>query len=299
MSLRSFSGFLFVVVYLSRFRDFSLCNFFCPARCPGLCFASWSPFQFFFRKTTPNGLPQATSHFSFCIGAFLFILRFSSVVFSALWIFVPTPLFLLQLYSGFHFLCSKLWTVADASSFALKLCRMLEKICRGVPSSPISKRIKKGSSFPRKSAQFISPFAGATLGCYNVTNPQFTLDLLTCRAPPMGYNSVQFRPSVQPSFPFSLVLAVIRLAFTDKIRPTGREMLLCLCWLLFQKLTAVKQAKFAAAKNFYGCAYARLVCYAIARFLAAWWKFVCRTRLYPIFPKHFVLFVWFYLERRL
>ena len=31
---------------------------------------------------------------------------------------------------------------------------------------------------------------GATLGCYNVTNPQFTLDLLTCRAPPMGYNSV-------------------------------------------------------------------------------------------------------------
>ena len=55
-------------------------------------------------------------------------------------------------YSGFHLLCSKLWTVADASSFALKLCRMLEKICRGVPSSPISKRIRKGSSFPRKSA---------------------------------------------------------------------------------------------------------------------------------------------------
>ena len=57
-----------------------------------------------------------------------------------------------QQYSGFHFLCSKLWTVADASSFALKLCQMLEKICRGVPSSPISKRIRKGSSFPRKSA---------------------------------------------------------------------------------------------------------------------------------------------------
>ena len=55
-------------------------------------------------------------------------------------------------YSGFHFLCSKLWTVADASSFALKLCRMLEKVCRGVPSSPISKKIRKGSSFPRKSA---------------------------------------------------------------------------------------------------------------------------------------------------
>ena len=67
-------------------------------------------------------------------------------------------------YSGFHFLCSKLWTVADASSFALKLCRMLEKICRGVPSSPISKRIKKGSSFPRKSAQFISPICGGNFG---------------------------------------------------------------------------------------------------------------------------------------
>ena len=95
------------------------------------------------------------------------------------------------------------------------------------------------------------------------------------------------------------LLAVVRLAFTYKIRLTGQEMLLCLCWLLFQKLMAVKQAKFGAAKNFYCCAYATLVCYAIARFLAAWRKFVCRTRLYPIFPKHFVLFVWFYLERRL
>ena len=34
------------------------------------------------------------------------------------------------------------------------------------------------------------PFAGATLGCYNVTIPQFSVDLLTCRAAPMGYNSV-------------------------------------------------------------------------------------------------------------
>ena len=71
---------------------------------------------------------------------------------------------LASFYSGFHFLCSKLWTVADASSFALKLCRMLEKICHGVPSSPISKRIKKGSSFPRKSAQFISPICGGNFG---------------------------------------------------------------------------------------------------------------------------------------
>ena len=101
----------------------------------------------------------------------------------------------------------------------------------------------------------------------------------------MGYNSVPLgrvysRVSLSVWF-----LAVIRLAFTDKIRLTGREILLCLCWLLFQKLTAVKQAKFAAAKNLYGCAYARLVCYAIARFLAAWWKFVCRTRLLPHFSK--------------
>ena len=54
--------------------------------------------------------------------------------------------------SGFHFLFSKLWTVTGASLFALKLCRMLEKICRGVSSSPISKRIRKGSLFPRKFA---------------------------------------------------------------------------------------------------------------------------------------------------
>ena len=176
---------------------------------------------------------------------------------------------------------------------------MLEKICRGVPSSPISKRFKKGSSFPRKSAQFISPICGGNFGVlqrHKSTVYSRSFDMSRSTA---GYNNVPLgrvysRVSLSVWF-----LAVIRLAFTDKIRPTGREMLLCLCWLLFQKLTAVKQAKFAAAKNFYGCAYARLVCYAIERFLAAWWKFVCRTRLYPIFPKHFVLFVWFYLERRL
>ena len=114
----------------------------------------------------------------------------------------------------------------------------------------------------------------------------------------MGYNNVSLgwvcsrvSLSVWP-------LAVVQLAFSDKIRLTGREMLPCFCWLLFQCPTAVKQAKLAAAKNFYCCVYAKLVCYAIARFLAAWWKFVCRTPLYPIFPepKHFVLFVWFYLE---
>ena len=139
-------------------------------------------------------------------------------------------------------------------------------------------------------------FTGATLGCYNVTNPQFSVDLLTCRAPPMGYNSVSLGWVYSRVSLSVLPLAVVRLALTDNIWLTGQEMLLCLCWLLFLWPTAVKQAKFGAAKNFYCCVYAKLVCYAIARFLAAWWKFVCKTRLYPIFPKHFVLFVWFYLE---
>ena len=174
---------------------------------------------------------------------------------------------------------------------------MLEKIGHGVPSSPISKRIRKGSSFPRKSALFISPICGGNFGVLQRQKSTVFCRSLTCRAAPMEYNNVSLgwvysrvSLSVWP-------LAVVRLAFTDKILLTGREMLPCSCWLLFQWPTKqAKQAKFAAAKNFYCCAYAKLVCYAIARFLAAWWKFVCRTRLYPIFPKHFVLFVWFYLE---
>ena len=145
------------------------------------------------------------------------------------------------MYSGFHFLCSKLWTVVDASSFALKLCRMFEKICRGVPSSPISKRIRKGSSFPRKSAYFISPICGVNFGVLQrhkstVYSRSFDVSRST-----IGYNSVLLgRVYSRVSLSVSL-LAVVWLAFTDKIRLTGREMLLCLCWLLFQKLTAVKQ----------------------------------------------------------
>ena len=167
------------------------------------------------------------------------------------------------------------------------------------PPPQFQKESEKEARFLANLLGSFPPFAGATLGCYNVTNPQFTPDLLTCRAPPMGYNSV-LSGRVYSRVSLSVwLLSVVRLAFTDKIRLTGREMLLCLCWLLFQKLRAVKQAKFGAAKNFYCCAYAKLVCYAIARFLAGWWKFVWRTRLLPIFPKYFVLFVWFYLERRL
>ena len=173
---------------------------------------------------------------------------------------------------------------------------MLEKICRGVPSSPTSKRIRKGSSFPRKSALFISPICGGNFGVSQRQKSTLFCRSLTCRA---EYNNVSLGWVYSPVSHSVWPLAVVRLAFTDKIRLTGREMLPCFCWLLFQWPKAVKQAKCAAAKNFYCCAYAKLVCYAIARFLAAWWKFVCRTRLYPIFPKHFVLFVWFYLERLL
>ena len=148
----------------------------------------------------------------------------------------------------------------------------------------------------------ISPICGGNFGVLQrhkstVYSRSFDMSRST-----MGYNSVPLgRVYSRVSLSVSL-LAVVWLAFTDKIRLTGREMLLCLCWLLFQKLTAVKQAKFGAAKNFYCwqcCTYAKLVCYAIGRFLAAWWKFVCRTRLCAIFPKHIVLFVWFYLEKRL
>ena len=45
-------------------------------------------------------------------------------------------------------------------------------------------------------------------------------------------------------------LAVVRPAFTDKIRLTGQEMLLYLCWLLFQQPTAVKQANFWSQRIF-------------------------------------------------
>ena len=164
------------------------------------------------------------------------------------------------------------------------------------PPPQFQKESEKEARFLANPLSSFPPFAGATLGCHNVRNPQFSVDLWHVRLRRLGYNNVSLgwvysrvSLSVWP-------LAVVRLAFTDKIRLTGREMLPCFCWLLFQWPTAVKQAKFAAAKNFYCRPYAKLVCYAIACFLAAWWKFVCRTRLHPIFPKHFVLFVWFYLE---
>ena len=73
-----------------------------------------------------------------------------------------------------------------------------------------------------------------TLGCYNVTNSQFSVDLWTCQAASIRYNSVplgwvynRVSLSVWP-------MAVVRLVSINKARLTGREVLLCLCWLLFQ-----------------------------------------------------------------
>ena len=128
--------------------------------------------------------------------------------------------------------------------------------CALVPN--FKKESEKEARFLANPLSSFPPFAGATLGCFNVPNPQFTLDLLTCRAPPMGYNSVLLGRVYSRVSLSVWLLSGIRLAFTDKIWLTGREMLLCLCWLLFQKLTAVTQAKFGAAKNFYCCAYASL-----------------------------------------
>ena len=67
-------------------------------------------------------------------------------------------------YSGFHFLCSFFRTVADSRSFVLKLCGLLEKIRHGLPSSPISKKIRKEDQFLRKFALIRSPICGGILG---------------------------------------------------------------------------------------------------------------------------------------
>ena len=68
------------------------------------------------------------------------------------------------MYSGFHFLCSFFRTVADSRSFMLKLCGLLEKIRHGLPSSPISKKIRKEDQFLRKFALIRSPICGGILG---------------------------------------------------------------------------------------------------------------------------------------
>ena len=67
-------------------------------------------------------------------------------------------------YSGFHFLCSFFRTVADSRSFVLKLCGLLEKIRHSLPSSPISKKIRKEDQFLRKFALIRSPICGGILG---------------------------------------------------------------------------------------------------------------------------------------
>ena len=155
-------------------------------------------------------------------------------------------------YSGFHFSCSKLWTAADAcaSSFALKLNEASERMCHGVPSSPVSKRVRKGSKVPHKYNKTISTIEGVFLGCDNVTNSPFTVDILTCRAEWVRCNSVKFgwmycRVSLSVS-----PMAILRFVSIDAIRLSRREMLLWPCGFFFQKLMAANQAGFGAAKNF-------------------------------------------------
>ena len=115
-----------------------------------------------------------------------------------------------------------------------------------MPSSPISKRIRKESSFPHKSALFIFPICRGTFGCYNVTNPQFHLLSIFWHVglhAPMGYNSV---PLGQVYGRVSLSvwpLAVVQLAFTDKLRLTGRE------WTIFHGWTKWKSWKFSFSRN--------------------------------------------------
>ena len=75
-------------------------------------------------------------------------------------------------YSGFHFFCSKLWTAADASSFALKLREASERMCHGVPSSPVSKRMRKGRRFLTNIIRQFPPLKGSFWG---VTRHKFTL----------------------------------------------------------------------------------------------------------------------------
>ena len=211
------------------------------------------------------------------------------LTFSSHWNFI--------VYSGFHFSCSKLWTVADAGSFALKLCRMLEKNlswCALLPN--FKKESEKEALFLANPLSSFPPFAGGNFGVPQRQKSTVFCRSLTCRAAPMGYNNVSLGWEYSRVSLSVWPLAVVR-PFTDELTSTYWTRNASFFLLIAFSVTAVKQAKFAAAKNFYCCAYAKLVCYAIERFLAAWWKFVCRTRLTPFFQN--VFFVWFYLERLL
>ena len=48
------------------------------------------------------------------------------------------------------------------------------------PPPQFQKESEKEACFLANSLGLFPPFAGATLGCYNVTNPQLSVDLLTC-----------------------------------------------------------------------------------------------------------------------
>ena len=80
--------------------------------------------------TTAPRDPTSTKFCDFEILSILRVLIFAISPNRANFILIPP-------YGGYRFLYSKLWswTVSDARLFALKLCQMLEKICRDVPSS--------------------------------------------------------------------------------------------------------------------------------------------------------------------
>ena len=120
------------------------------------------------------------------------------------------------------------------------------------PPPQFQKESEKDVHFLANPLSSFPPFAGATLGCYNVTIPQFSVEVLTCRAAPMGYNSVllgwvysRVSLSVWP-------LAVVRLAFTDKIRLTGREMLLYLVDCFFSNQRQWNKRALAPQRIFTG-----------------------------------------------
>ena len=202
----------------------------------------------------------------------------------------------LSAYSGFHFLCSKLWTVADASSFALKLCRMLEKSVVVLCPPPQFQKNQKRKLVSSQTRSLHFPHLRGQL--WGVTSQIHSFLSFFWHGGLRGWGN----NSVLLGWVYSRVslsvwpLAVVRLAFTDKIWLAGTKDASLSLLIAFSVTNDSRTSEIWRRKNLYCCAYTKLVCYAIARFLAPWWKFACRTRLYPIFPKHFVLFVWFYLE---
>ena len=103
----------------------------------------------------------------------------------------------------------------------------------------------------------IPSFAGATLGCCNVTNPQLPVDPWPCRPEPMRHNGVPLdRVKSWAS------LSVGHCRSFDLHLPLKLDLLDEKCsfsfWLLFQWPTTVKQEKYGVARIFYWCLASRL-----------------------------------------